>query len=350
MSAIHKALREADDNRQQNSKAQFNPLWKTEKKSNLSLPLYGVAVLFFVGAIALFAWPVDDVASTTAPPTVISTTNVIDNVNDTNEVAEETNTPVALIETDSLPDAVDSLQVPESEPPMKTEPTNSAVESTAVEQSELTTTTNKDQTNTAQEIKPLPAKRETVQQTSASTQASNTDRSPDIEPAKQTTVTSNQDNKTVIRSTTDQWQQEIERHISKGEIEQAELILKQWISTQPRDATPRIWLAKIYVNNGFYQAAEPLISDIQHPEAQGLLGIIYERTSRPALASNVFESLYRSSPEQGKWLLFWAINSENSGQLAKSSALYQNYIQVFSDDDVNLTAFASQRLKAIRGQ
>jgi hypothetical protein len=263
-------------------------------------------------------------------------------------------TPVEVKETASLPDAVDSLQIPESEPPGQVE-TASANESRPDEPIELVTAS-ETQTTATNPVQSLP-EHQTVKSEKSNTPAESSssqttqDTPSSIEPTRQNSSASNvANNLSVMRSTTDQWQQQIEQHISNGEIEQAELILKQWISTQPRDATPRIWLAKIYVNNGFYQAAEPLVSGIEHTEAQGLLGIIYERTARPAQASNVFETLYRSAPEQGKWLLFWAINTENSGQLAKSTALYQNYIQVFSDDDVNLTAFASRRLKAIRGQ
>ena len=356
MSVIHKALREADDNRQQNSKAQFNPLWKTEKKTNPSFLLYSVALLFFIGAIALFIWPTDDTALT---PTSLSNSTTSNEIDDEKVIEASTTeaaakTPVEIKETASLPAAVESLQIPESEPTGQVE-TASANESTPDESDELVNTS-ETQTTAAKPVQSL-AERQTVKSEKSNTPAESSSRQTtqdtpsNIEPTRQNSSASNvANNQSVIRSATDQWQQQIEQHISNGEIEKAELILKQWISTQPRDATPRIWLAKIYVNNGFYQAAEPLVSDIKHPEAQGLLGIIYERTARPAQASNVFEALYRSAPEEGKWLLFWAINTENSGQLAKSTALYQNYIQVFSDDDVNLTAFASQRLKAIRGQ
>ena len=113
---------------------------------------------------------------------------------------------------------------------------------------------------------------------------------------------------------------------------------------------PRTWLAKIYVNNGFYNAAEPLLNSVNTTEAKGLLGLVYERTNRPALAAVTFEELFRSQPNQGKWLLFWAINAENTGELAKSATLYQNYLKGFALEDANLRTFAENRLRVLQGQ
>lgn len=154
----------------------------------------------------------------------------------------------------------------------------------------------------------------------------------------------------VIRQSQNNWKAQVEAHIAAGEIEQAEALLKTWISTIPDDSTARIWLAKIYINNGFLRAAEPLLKPINDTEAKALLGLIYERTNRPLPAATLFEELFRANPAEGKWLLFWAVNTENLGELAKSRTLYQNYLTLFSQNDANLTQFADRRLRALQGQ
>ena len=151
----------------------------------------------------------------------------------------------------------------------------------------------------------------------------------------------------VIQDSKNLWQQQVEQAVSVGAIEQAEAILKQWLGAAPNDPVPRIWLARIYIGNGFYRAAEPLLSNPTDSETKALLGLVYERTARPQLAAELFEELYRVSPENGRWLLFWAINSENSGQLAKSRTLYQTYLTLFGSEDETLTQFSQQRLTTI---
>ena len=145
------------------------------------------------------------------------------------------------------------------------------------------------------------------------------------------------------------WQQQVQQAVAEGAIEQAEAILKQWLGAAPNDPVPRIWLARIYINNGFYRAAEPLLTTLTGSDANALLGLIYERTDRPELAAKLFEALYQVNPENGRWLLFWAINSENGGQLAKSRSLYQTYLTLFDQEDAALTQFSQQRLTALGG-
>jgi len=151
----------------------------------------------------------------------------------------------------------------------------------------------------------------------------------------------------VIQDSKNLWQQQVEQAVAAGAIEQAEATLKQWLGAAPNDPVPRIWLARIYIGNGFYRAAEPLLSNPIDSETKALLGLVYERTARPQLAAELFEELYRVSPENGRWLLFWAINSENSGQLAKSRTLYQTYLTLFGSEDEALTQFSQQRLTTI---
>lgn len=153
-----------------------------------------------------------------------------------------------------------------------------------------------------------------------------------------------------VKQAAQDWTESVTTFVADGELEKAEQQLKTWIATTPSDATPRIWLAKIYINNGFHRAAEPLLSSVNTLEAKALLGVIYERTDRPALAAVTFEELYRREPTQGKWLLFWAINAENTGELAKSITLYQNYLKGFALEDANLRTFADNRLRVLQGQ
>jgi tetratricopeptide (TPR) repeat protein len=153
----------------------------------------------------------------------------------------------------------------------------------------------------------------------------------------------------VIVQSKNLWQQQVQQAVAEGAIEQAEAILKQWLGAAPTDPVPRIWLARSYINNGFYRAAEPLLMTLTGSDANALLGLIYERTDRPQLAAKRFEALYQVNPENGRWLLFWAINSENSGQLAKSRSLYQTYLTLFELEDPALTQFSQQRLTTLGG-
>jgi cytochrome c-type biogenesis protein CcmH/NrfG len=358
MSAIHKALREADGKKTQNAQTQFNPLWKSEKKTKSSMPLYSIAALLALGALALFLWPEAENKPATQAKNSVELSNNNTNANSVADPQPALETEQAaqpqpnLVETDALPDVVETLQVPvETAAKMDTTLEESPTDNNRSGETEQVVHSNDANQKASQADSTIEAVETTEVNTVKSDGEQAKPKQSEIVPAKEAERSVEiVSNRSFIQSKTAQWQQETENHIRKGEIEQAERLLKQWISTLPKDITPRIWLAKIYVNNGFYQAAEPLIANLDHEEAQGLMGIIYERTSRPALASNVFENLYRSSPNQGKWLLFWAINAENSGELAKSSALYQNYLKVFSDDDANLTTFATVRLKALRGQ
>lgn len=154
----------------------------------------------------------------------------------------------------------------------------------------------------------------------------------------------------VIQKSQAKWQKDIQNHIVNGNISQAEVQLKQWIGAIPADPTPRIWLARIYINKGLHQAAEPVLSGLKdNTEANALLGIVYEKTNRPTLAANVFEQLYRNHPENNRWLLFWAVNSENSRELAIAKTLYQNYLERFASVDAALAQFAQSRLQALGG-
>ena len=153
----------------------------------------------------------------------------------------------------------------------------------------------------------------------------------------------------VVRQAEQQWQREIEEHLAADRIEQAEARLKQWISAQPKADTPRIWLAKIYINNQLYTAAEPLVRRVETADAQALMGVVYERTGRHSQAAEVFQALFQRQPDQSQWLLFWAVNAENSGQLAKSRQLYQTYLQQFSLENESLRQFAASRLQILGG-
>jgi hypothetical protein len=381
VSAIHNALSQTDNNEAQSSSSRYNPLSRAPNSTvKFKNPVYyGLAFAFLLGAAGLFLWPSQtpnseiqtdtQMASTVTLASeeqeALAPTNSGNDIVSTNQAelpeasTQATSTDSELVnietaqentplDTDKLPSTLDSLVIPELEvQPSKTETVIASVPKTAktiepaVIKSAAIVANEQDKdiaesSNATNRVKPN------------ATQSSVTSSSgPD---SSNTTTTGSTQSQSVVTRSVSNWQNQTEQFIENGELEKAEAILKQWIGALPKDPTPRIWLAKIYVNNGIYRAAEPLIQGLDNAEAKGLLGIVYERTQQPARAAKVFESLYREQSNQGKWLLFWAINEENSGQFAKSAALYQNYLKVFSLDDAKLTSFAENRLNVTRGQ
>lgn len=112
---------------------------------------------------------------------------------------------------------------------------------------------------------------------------------------------------------------------------------------------PRIWLAKLYLNQGDADQAEALLIGLQSNEALGLRGLILEQSGRYADAARVFEALTREEASNPQWWLHWAINLENSGRLAEARLLYQTYLEQFSAHNARLTAFATERYRALAG-
>lgn len=141
----------------------------------------------------------------------------------------------------------------------------------------------------------------------------------------------------------------VQHALDQGELERAESLLKGWIDRAPDAEMPRLWLAKIYLSSGLPEAADPLLNGLSSIEALGLRGLLLEKTGRYQDASRVFEHLTRREPETPGWWLHWAINQENSGQLAKARILYQTFLKEFSAFDASLTAFARERYQALEG-
>ncbi|MFQ3229349.1 tetratricopeptide repeat protein [Reinekea sp.] len=153
----------------------------------------------------------------------------------------------------------------------------------------------------------------------------------------------------VVTVSAKHWQSKVEQHLADGNIEHAEAVLKQWIGGAPQDEAPRLWLARIYLSNQLYSSAESLLTQLESNEALALKGILFEKTKRFGLASAQFSELFEREPESGRWLLMWAVNTENSGKLARSLDLYQAFIRNFNYEDEALTTFAQQRVRALGG-
>jgi hypothetical protein len=380
MSAIHKALSQKNASQAVDVSSSYNPL-AAKSKTRSKLPWQTVfIILFLMATIAVILWPTRSTQSDELVPPVKEEQTELPAQSASLEMEEpetpvESTAPPAIVESTAeqsdlgLP--IELSDVPESENSTVSDNTTETI--SIAEQAAPSISS----PNTAPEIAPKPAIEtppvtsqsttaglvpvidaelgEEVQQSSTVSIASSNDT---IESEADATSTVNpsagelntQDTIGVIRKSQNNWQAQVENHIANGEIEQAEALLKTWIATVPSDSTARIWLAKIYMNNGFLRAAEPLLKPVKDAEAKALLGIIYERTNRPLAAATLFEELFRSDPTEGKWLLFWAVNTENTGELAKSRTLYQNYLTLFAQDDANLTQFAERRLRVLQGQ
>ncbi|MEX0623475.1 MAG: tetratricopeptide repeat protein [Saccharospirillum sp.] len=135
--------------------------------------------------------------------------------------------------------------------------------------------------------------------------------------------------------------------IGQGNLAQAQRLLQSWIEREPRLDEPRIWLAKVYLSRGAMEDAETLLIGLQSTEALGLRGLVLEKTERYADAARVFEALARQEASSPQWWLHWAINLENSGRLTEARLLYQTYLEQFFSHNERLTAFATERYRAL---
>ncbi len=143
--------------------------------------------------------------------------------------------------------------------------------------------------------------------------------------------------------------QAVQTAIGQGDLEQAQQRLRAWINREPQLEEPRIWLAKLHLNQGVADQAEALLIGLHSNEALGLRGLILEQSGRYADAARVFEALTREEASNPQWWLHWAINLENSGRLAEARLLYQTYLEQFSAHNARLTAFATERYRALAG-
>jgi len=365
VSLIHKALRQADQTSSSSNQTAYNPLTPKSTKKPSASPYTIAGVVFFCAALGVLFWPKK--LSENSPVTTANNEAVIPSTEAKN--SESLSATIPAIETpvetpDELQEPTPVIVIAKNEetvesPSQANEPkieTPTDVEKSQIEPSADSNSTIKNNSENKQTsviasapVKPTEAKPKETVEPSPSIEVKQTGSSV-TESSNSTKVTEQKPINSIVSNSKFYWKEQVEQHIKSGEIEKAEAVLKQWIGASPNDSAPRIWLARIYINNGFYQAAEPLLRNLTSTDAKGLLGIVYERTNRPAYAASLFEELYRANPENGRWLLFWALNAENSGQLAKSSTLYQNYLNVFSFEDAKLTGFAEKRLRVIGGK
>ncbi len=340
MSFIHNALKHANTQPSDERNLRYNPLAKQQKKTHKNTLYIIIGCFFILGSVALFMLPkqvtntdLNVVASPNtqqdSEPVVISPVKpAIAPQTQELQVDVELEENIKATGTDNQPQPLEFTQVT-AQPPSPV---------TKNESKPMTKAADKKVTVIAE-----PKQIKTDETVRNSTTASS------IQPTQIPVSGNSNATNSVIKSSQAQWQATIEQHIKAGQIEQAEAVLKQWIGASPSDSTPKILLAKIYISNKFYQSAEPLLEQQTSAEAQALLGVVYERTKRPQLAAQIFESLYRKDPNNGKWLLFWAINAENSQQKGISTAIYKRYVEVFAETDQKLTDFARQRLAILEG-
>jgi hypothetical protein len=373
VSLIHKALRQAERASNQGPQNDYNPLSAPRQSPQTAIsPLVIIGGLLIWAAIAVVAWPVAQLETLSTEPgtstSKASTSSVLkpESVLDIEPERSTAGNPISdRVTTDA--DVIGPSQDALSNAILAIEALPGVASASAHNEPLLP-----ERTIAAAMPKPLPALGRTIAlsltqstpstlKTQAPAQPSATqagadgapgfERSIESVPEAELTFASPVERPTdsVIVQSKNLWQQQVQQAVAEGAIEQAEAILKQWLGAAPTDPVPRIWLARSYINNGFYRAAEPLLMTLTGSDANALLGLIYERTDRPQLAAKRFEALYQVNPENGRWLLFWAINSENSGQLAKSRSLYQTYLTLFELEDPALTQFSQQRLTTLGG-
>lgn len=142
-------------------------------------------------------------------------------------------------------------------------------------------------------------------------------------------------------------QRQVQAALSNGDMALAEMTLHRWIGEQPNAVQPRLWLAKLLLSQNRLDAIEALLDGQTSIEARGLLALWHERAGRPALAVTLYEQLAKEQPQHSAWQLNWAINAENSGQLALARLLYHTYLNKFAAENPTLTAFANNRVRSL---
>lgn len=342
MSKLHKALQKSEDRSRQPLEDSFNPmsieLKPTPKKPNNYIYwLVGGLCLIAIPVILLF--PVEKAATPELPVAQLTT------------VPAETvppEMPAAKIEPQPTPEPVtttEPLPAPEllAKPaPAALPPTPSATQETVVAV---------EQRLAVIEPKVVEQSVNTTNEAQGTEQAKTPVKANTPAPAPETANINDSHNGDTTLTTTSRgvWLPKVEEAIADGELEVAEALLKQWLASTTDDETPRIWLARLYLTNGFYRAAEPLLANLTSVDALALQGLIYENTGRFAEAAARFEQLFRNDENNAQWLLLWAINAENDGQTTIALTLYQTFVNQFRFEDENWLRFAQQRLSELGG-
>lgn len=359
MSAIHQALQKAEHSPAEPlTDAYYNPLASNnaapKPRDSKTLIYWVLAALFLLLVPVVLFWPLSEDEQGTETQGVaseISTPEVTPNGTNDNVLVLtqlETAEPPAVLEapeesienattpaSDTEATAVVSKELPTTEPNASATLNSEAnTDVKPITQSEIETQPIKSAVQTTQnttELNPTPASKPTQSITQAQpseSKAQNTD---------------------VVTASAQHWQSKVEAHIANGEIEYAEAVLKQWIGASPKDEAPRVWLARIYISNNLYRPAEALLNEISSSEALALKGVIYEKTQRFVLAAEQFSELFNREPDSGRWLIMWAVNTENSGQVSRAVGLYKAFINNFNYEDPQLVQFAQQRLQSLGG-
>jgi len=354
MSAIHDALKQSK-NLEQHVSSNYNPLAQPSIAIKNTYGYWLVGILFLIATAAILLVPQHNILETSALITPVT------------ESASQ-NKPVALTNENSTLENKTSQLSLVSETAQKPSDSQQEIVMSKVEPTgeQITDYPSIDKSKSIEVIQPfaekstiesvsviIPAPKQKIQETEPlqiEEPIVEAKKAPEL-PIVKTTIPKpvKTTQATLISQSVSHWQNSVEHYISLGEVEKAEAELKKWIGVVPTDPVPHLWLARIYINNGFYRSAQPLLVKIKTADSLALQGVVHERLAEYSAAEKIFGQLYKQNQTNHKWLLFWAINAENAGQLAKSAKLYQNYLSLFTSEDAKLTEFAKGRLNILGG-
>lgn len=356
MSAIHQALQKAEQHPSEPlTDLDYNPLAShsitPKQKSPNSWLYWALAILFIALVPVVLFWPTP------------ATLKLAENEKEPSELAiaevpQENNAESTLAETTVNQDNEQPLQATlEAPPELVSEPpaaaaTTATTATTEVNQKAVTETIKTEEPPAETSVantkpKATPEKSSAAAKSQPTIVNSVTNKPAASEPTQSNAASAQASD--VVTVSAQHWQSKVETHIANGDIERAESVLKQWISASPNDDAPRIWLARIYISNNLYRPAETLINEVNSNEALALKGVIYEKTQRFMLAAEQFSELFNREPDSGRWLIMWAVNTENSGQQSRAIGMYKAFIDNFNYEDPQLVRFAQQRLQTLGG-
>lgn len=345
MSKLHKALQNSQAQSRRSNHDDFNPL---SMDLALSKPRNRNPLYWLIGAACLVVMFV--LVFLPLPPE-LSTATAESAPNEQSITPQETDNAVDAQDSKNRESSVVSEVAPAEIAATQSEALQEPVEEIRSDMETPAQVTVQTVSNRLAQVEPPPPAAEV--DTSASTQPpTSTPMQPEAKPTPATKASVPQPttaSNTVITTSRGLWLPKVEAAIDAGELEVAESLLKQWLASTTDDETPRLWLARLYFNNGFYAASEPLIAPLTSVDALALQGLIYEKTGRYSEAASRFEQLFRNDPGNAQWLLLWAINAENGGQRQIAVTLYQTFVNQFRFEDENWLAFAQQRLFELGG-
>ncbi|WP_028669212.1 tetratricopeptide repeat protein [Saccharospirillum impatiens] len=359
MSLMHQALDRPAAQSQRRTSG-YNPLKRPGHQSQSAWWIIAAAAMLV--ALAVLAWsqwrpatnPILPAIAQAAPiaATALAEPSATTNPGDTLPAEPgPTATPISPVATDT---AIATPVLPEKPEPLPAETSiTEAPVATAELRGEAIETSNTANRSTPEHITPVPVEpaREPSIPDSAEELPARADNPPETTPVV-TRVVAERPSVSSVASAAPQHaakRQAIQTAIARGDLALAQQHLQSWITREPQLEEPRIWLAKVTLSQGGAEQAESLLIGLQSNEALGLRGLILEKTGRYSDAARVFEALTREEAGNPQWWLHWAINLENSGRLAEARLLYQTYLEQFSGHNARLTAFATERYRALAG-